>query len=534
MASRTWGAARACARRLALLGQEEARFASAAATAEAPATRALVGGARQLRGCYGAAANAGIMATYRSREWEIVGSGVAARPLSSTASAGGATKKKKKIVPFPLAQTGEGIAECEIIKWFVSAGDTVDQFEPICEVQSDKANIEITSRHAGVVKKVCFEPGDIAEVGATLVELEVEVEEGEEEAEEEQEQEEALAAAPSAGAQSAAPSTGSVLASPAVRRVARERGIDLAQVSGTGKGGRILKEDVISHDAAAPGSQAPAPGGQPTQAAPAPHKQRAEEDLVLPLKGYTRAMFYSMQKTLEVPHFGFHEELNVEHLMQLRKVCKAEFERKLATDNTLSRKQDGHSHPVEVDYSKAKLTMMPFLLKALSLALDDFPVMNSSVDEANKAIVQHARHNIGCAMNTPFGLVVPNVKDVANKSVMQVALELHRLQVLAQTNHLSPDDIGGGTITVSNIGTIAGTYASPLVHVPEVAIVALGRAQYLPRYEHNESEVPVKTPVMPLSWSADHRVVDGATLASFCKVWKSYLESPDKMILHLS
>ena len=93
---------------------------------------------------------------------------------------------------------------------------------------------------------------------------------------------------------------------------------------------------------AAPGSQAPAPGGQPTQAAPAPHKQRAEEDLVLPLKGYTRAMFYSMQKTLEVPHFGFHEELNVEHLMQLRKVCKAEFERKLATDNTLSRKQDGH------------------------------------------------------------------------------------------------------------------------------------------------------------------------------------------------
>ena len=192
MASRTWGAARACARRLALLGQEEARFASAAATAEAPATRALVGGARQLRGCYGAAANAGIMATYRSREWEIVGSGVAARPLSSAASAGGATKKKK-IVPFPLAQTGEGIAECEIIKWFVSAGDTVDQFEPICEVQSDKANIEITSRHAGVVKKVCFEPGDIAEVGATLVELEVEVEEGEEEAEEEQEQEEALA-----------------------------------------------------------------------------------------------------------------------------------------------------------------------------------------------------------------------------------------------------------------------------------------------------------------------------------------------------
>ena len=214
-------------------------------------------------------------------------------------------------------------------------------------------------------------------------------------------------------------------------------------------------------------------------------------------------MFYSMQKTLEVPHFGFHEELNVEHLMQLRKVCKAEFERKLATDNTLSRKQDGHSHPVEVDYSKAKLTMMPFLLKALSLALDDFPVMNSSVDEANKAIVQQARHNIGCAMNTPFGLVVPNVKDVANKSVMQVPsssiapgsgpdqppvagrywrCDHHRVQ---HRHHR-------GDLRISTRPRPRGCHSRS------------GAAQYLPRYEHNESEVPVKTPVMPLSWSADH------------------------------
>jgi len=450
----------------------------------------------------------------------------------------------KRVIPFPLAQTGEGIAECEIIKWFVAVGDTVEQFEPICEVQSDKANIEITSRHSGVIKSICFEPGDIAEVGATLVEIEVESdgEEHEEEAsgggsgaieaEASAAEPESTSAKPAeAAASPAAGRSGPVLASPAVRRVAREHNIDLAQVQGTGPKGRILKEDVVAHGKA--GAE-PVGMSKPAQGAKAaPATEAAAEDVIVPLKGYTRAMFYSMQKTLDVPHFGFHEELNVENLMQLRKVCKPEFERKLANDTSLSKRQDGHSHPVAVDYSQAKLTMMPFLLKALSLALEDFPVMNSSVDEGAKAIVQHAQHNIGCAMNTPFGLVVPNVKNVAKKSVMDIALELFRLQVLAQSNHLSPEDISGGTITVSNIGTIAGTYASPVVHVPEVAIVALGRAQNLPRFE-GDGDVLKKTPIMPLSWSADHRVVDGATLASFCKVWKSYLESPDKMILHLS
>ena len=457
------------------------------------------------------------------------------RTLSSAGS--------KRVIPFPLAQTGEGIAECEIIKWFVAVGDTVEQFEPICEVQSDKANIEITSRHSGVIKSICFEPGDIAEVGATLVEIEVESD-GEEYEEASggdsgASQVETSAAEPEstsvkpaeAAASPAAGRSGPVLASPAVRRVAREQNIDLALVQGTGPKGRVLKEDVLAHgkaDAKPVGMSKPDEGAKT-----APATEAAAEDVIVPLKGYTRAMFYSMQKTLDVPHFGFHEELNVENLMQLRKVCKPEFERKLANDTSLSKRQDGHSHPVAVDYSQAKLTMMPFLLKALSLALVDFPVMNSSVDEGAKAIVQHAQHNIGCAMNTPFGLVVPNVKNIANKSVMDIALELFRLQVLAQSNHLSPEDISGGTITVSNIGTIAGTYASPVVHVPEVAIVALGRAQNLPRFE-GDGDVLKKTPIMPLSWSADHRVVDGATLASFCKVWKSYLESPDKMILHLS
>ena len=440
-------------------------------------------------------------------------------------------QKKSKLISFPLAQTGEGIAECEIIKWFIKVGDKVEQFEPICEVQSDKANIEITSRHSGTVKTICFEPGDIAEVGATLIEMEVVQEEEEEE---EGEGESGEIGAPEETEDSSASkaevsspekvSGTHVLASPAVRRVAREMGINLADVKGTGPQGRIVKEDVTNHSKPAEAEEGEA----------AHRETAAAEDTVLPLKGYTRAMFYSMQKTLEVPHFGFHEELNAEHLMQLKKVCKLEFERKLAHDSSLNKTQDKHSHPVLVDYSKAKLTMMPFLFKALSLALDDYPILNSSVDEEGKRVIQHGRHNIGCAMNTPFGLVVPNVKDVARKSVMDIALELHRLQVLAQSNHLSPDDINSGTITVSNIGTVAGTYASPLIHVPEVAIVALGRAQYLPRYDPNDESSGVKrTPIMPLSWSADHRVVDGATLASFCKVWKSYLESPDKMILHL-
>ena len=507
--------------------------AAAAASAEVPReAEALLGGRRRAHGA------PPVQQQTKSPSLRDRGLPLAPRLFSSSAS-----RQSTKIVPFPLAQTGEGIAECEIIKWFIGVGDTVEQFDPICEVQSDKANIEITSRHAGTVRTICFEEGDIAEVGATLIEIEVAEEVGGDdvaedaprsgdEAGEAETREDAASLAP-APAQPEPAQKSAVLASPAVRRVARETGVDLSAVTGTGPRGRILKENVLEHGKDAASAVAP-PKPSPPASRP---REEDQEDLVLPLKGYTRAMFYSMQKALEVPHFGFHEELVVDNLMHLKAACKPEFERKLASDALHERRQDGaHSHPVLVDYTKAKLTMMPFLFKALSLALEDFPVINSSVDPEGKAIVQHARHNIGCAMNTPFGLVVPNVKNVAKKSVMDIAMDLYRLQVLAQSNHLSPEDINGGTITVSNIGTIAGTYASPLIHVPEVAIVALGRAEYLPRYAEDGGggEPKLKrTPVMPLSWNADHRVVDGATLASFCKVWKSYLESPDKMILHL-
>ncbi|KAI7842438.1 hypothetical protein COHA_004077 [Chlorella ohadii] len=412
---------------------------------------------------------------------------------------------------FRLAQTGEGIKECELVQWFVQEGDEVEEFGRVCEVQSDKATIEISSPYAGVVRKLHHKPGDVVQVGDVLADIHTG---GDEEAPAAAASSGAAAAAgghaPRQAGGAAAPSfaaagvqysssgdeqawEGKVLTSPAVRHLAKQYGINLSQVPATGPGGRVLKGDVLAYiegmgGAATAGAAGASGVGGPSAAAAeqaaaaaAPSAAAAGEEsmepVVVQLRGYRKAMVRHMTASAAIPHFHFCEE-------------------------------------------------------AAGLALRDWPFLNASLSADQGSVACHRHVNIGVAMATPHGLVVPNIKHVQSKTVLEIAAELVRLQDAAAANHLSQADISGGTFTISNIGTIGGTYATPLVNPPEVAIMAVGRVQRLPRFAEDGFTV-VPSSIMSMSLGADHRVVDGAALAGFASTWRQYVESPGRLLLHL-
>ena len=414
-------------------------------------------------------------------------------------------------VPFLLADIGEGIAEVEIMSWHVKEGDTVAAFDDICSVQSDKASVDITSRYDGVVTKVHYEVGDMASVGTPLIDIEVEGE-GEEagDAGESKADSEPAAASASAAAAAAASSSspaskgsaaaaGKALATPAVRRLAKEHDIDISHIEGTGKAGRVLKGDILAF---INGTQAAAPASTPA-AAPLPvvtAQSRRE-----PIRGITRLMVTSMKAALQVPHFGYNDEVDMSQLVQLKPALAELTEEK-------------------------RISYMPVMLKAASIALSEFPVLNSSISSDEQEQIFHGEHNIGVAMDTPRGLLVPNIKNCEQRSVLEIAQELGRLQELGRQNKLGEEDLSGGTFTLSNIGAIGGTYASPVLMVPQVAIGALGKIQRLPRFVNDSSTEVEEKFIMNVSWSADHRVIDGATMATFSNRWKAMLENPGIMV----
>ncbi|KXN65021.1 hypothetical protein CONCODRAFT_20930 [Conidiobolus coronatus NRRL 28638] len=439
-----------------------------------------------------------------------------------------------KVVPFNLADIGEGITECELIQWFVKEGDDISQFDRICEVQSDKASVEITSRFDGKIKALHYKQGDMAQVGAPLIDIDVS---GHIEAE--------SFDAPSSPAKESEiqPSSHPVsfssepekptkpqpahlqtFATPAVRRVAKENNVDLSQVTGTGKDGRILKEDVLNY-VKNPQAATASTTSAPAQSASTPITQIVEDE-IRPLSGIQRAMFKTMTKSLQIPHFGFKEEIVVDPMNLVRK----QINEQLA--------QLSNPHAIK------KISYMPIMIKALSIALKDYPVLNSQLlngEDASKAqLLYRGRHNIGVAMDTPGGLVVPNIKDVQNKSIIEIATELSRLQEAGKTNSISAADLKDGTISLSNIGVIGGTYLSPVVVSTEVCICAVGKIRKLPRFvtetdylTGKEVEKVIPQNIMEMSWTADHRVIDGATMARFAVRWKSLLENPTSLLAEL-
>ncbi|KAL0038602.1 hypothetical protein WJX77_012471 [Trebouxia sp. C0004] len=451
------------------------------------------------------------------------------------------------VVQFPLAQTGEGIKECELTEWYVEQGSRVEEFQKICEVQSDKAAVEITSRYAGMIKKRHHTVGDVVQVGSPLVDIEVTEETSTQDGAAVQTETvpptpSEVDDAPVASVRQKSPPGYKVFASPATKHLAKENSINLAAVTGTGPEGRITREDVLlvleqqahsavskqpspassevpsapstssQHPSAASVSPVSSPGTVPDPSPPtegAAPKSLHSDSTIIPLRGYKRAMVKSMVAAGAIPHFHLCDELDMRAMMSLR--------HRIKDDSVL---QGVH------------LTFLPIMIKALSAALEEFPIVNSSLNDKADALLQHSSHNIGVAMATPSGLVVPNIKNVQHRNVASIAAELVRLQKDAAIGRVNQSDVMGGTVSISNIGTIGGTYATPLVNSPEIAIVALGKVRHLPRFA-TDGEVE-KAALMNISWGADHRVLDGATLAEFSNKWKQYIEQPDMLLLRLT
>lgn len=423
------------------------------------------------------------------------------------------------IVQFKLSDIGEGIMEVTVKEWFVKEGDRVSQFDSICEVQSDKASVTITSRYDGVIRKLYYDADATALVGKALVDIETE-------SGSEVIQEEDVVETPAMAREEHTHQEikgHKTQATPAVRRLAMENNIKLSEVVGTGRDGRILKEDILNYLAkqtgailppapplAPPPAQATPLAARPATMAPpaTPTPVFTGKDVTEPIKGFQKAMVRTMTAAMKIPHFGYCDQVDLSRLVTLRSELQP-----LAQGRGL------------------KISYMPFFIKATSLSLLHFPILNSSVDEGCQNITYKASHNIGLAMDTSQGLLVPSVKNVQLLSIFQIAQELNRLQLLGAAGQLGTAELGGGTFTLSNIGSIGGTYAKPVILPPEVAIGALGKIQVLPRFNAAGQVVPAH--IMNVSWSADHRVIDGATMCRFSNMWKDFLENPASMVLDL-
>ncbi|KAI1356513.1 2-oxoacid dehydrogenase acyltransferase [Xylaria sp. FL0043] len=468
---------------------------------------------------------------------------VAARDFHST-------RKMQAIKPVLLADIGEGIVECEIIQWFVEPEARVEEFSPLCEVQSDKASVEITSRFAGVVKKLYYEAGEMAKVGKPFVDIDILGDAKKEDLDaltapvpstdnaSEPLNNESLSRPPpedqrseqtpisktqpeETGPQSLPQerNTFKSLATPAVRHLCKELNVEITDVNGTGKGGRVLKEDIYKFvEARDSGKQTTQPTRAmleaPSAAFTATEKQT---ETTVALTNTQQQMFKAMTRSLSIPHFLYADEIDFSQLYELRQRLNKVL---------LQSAKEGEI---------SKVSYLPFIIKAVSLALYKYPTLNARVDidaqTSKPTLVHRSQHNIGVAMDTPVGLLVPVIKNVGAKNVMSIASELAGLQSRAAAGKLSVQDLSGGTITVSNIGNIGGTYLSPVIVEKEVAILGIGRIRTVPAFDKDDRVI--KKQVCNFSWSADHRVVDGATMARAAEIVRQIVEEPDSMILHL-
>ncbi|AEG11521.1 Dihydrolipoyllysine-residue (2-methylpropanoyl)transferase [Shewanella baltica OS183] len=434
-------------------------------------------------------------------------------PVAAT-TANTSSSSSVSIEEFLLPDIGEGIVECELVEWLVSEGDWVEEDQPIADVMTDKALVQIPAIKAGKIAKLHYRKGQLAKVHAPLFAIEVEQAAS---APATTNTDTVANAAPTAQIVSAEPARqGKALASPAVRRMARSLDIDLSQVPGTGKHGRVYKEDItrfqqgasnVSASSATQVKEAPVQATQASQTQVPTSTVTQRADTVEPIRGVKAVMARMMVESVSsIPHFTYCEEFDLTDLVALRESMK-----------------------VKYSSDEVKLTMMPFFMKSMSLALSQFPVMNSQVNADCTELTYKARHNIGMAVDSKVGLLVPNIKDVQDKSILEVAAEITRLTQAARSGRVAPADLKDGTISISNIGALGGTVATPIINKPEVAIVALGKLQTLPRF-NAKGEVEARQ-IMQVSWSGDHRVIDGGTIARFCNLWKQYLEQPQEMLL---
>ena len=458
------------------------------------------------------------------------GSGPAEAALAASAApaASAPAAPAAGVFQFKLPDIGEGIAEGEIVKIDVKVGDTIAEDDILFEVQNDKSVEEIPSPVSGTITAVLVSEGTVARVGDVIVEIAAEgvapV---------------AAPSAPAAPAASPAPAVAPaqptgvpaasnpgklVLAMPSVRQYAREKGVDITAVVPTGKGGRVTREDIDNFGGApvaapaveaAPAAQAAAPALAPAAPAapaakPEPAKpfvgsaEREERVKLTPMrKAISKAMVNSKHTA---PHVTLHDQVEVSKLWDHRK----KFKDVAAAQGT-------------------KLTFLPYVVKALAVAMKKYPVLNASIDDATQEIVYKNYINIGIATDTDLGLFVPNIKDANTKSMFGIADEINALAAKAHEGKLTAADMGHGTITISNIGSVGGGWFTPVINYPEVAILGVGTIVREPVINENDEIVIGRN--MKLSLSFDHRIVDGATAQKAMNELKRLLADPELLLM---
>lgn len=438
---------------------------------------------------------------------------------------------------FKLPELGEGIHEGEIVKWHVKPGDQVEEDQVIMEVQNDKAVVEVPSPVKGKVLELKVTEGTVCVVGDPLIAFEAE---GElpnlpdhghaEEAPAAPAQaatpaaaETPAPAAPASAATTPAPAAAQidrkhVLATPSVRKYAREKGVQLAVVPGSGKLGHITREDVdrfLAGGTAPQTAQAPAAEAVPATtnaasaaAAPTVHytAQAGEVEERVPLKGIRKAIAKAMVKSAyTAPHVTIFDEVDVTELVNLRKQGKPLAEAK-----------------------GIKLTYLPFIVKAVVAGLKKFPELNASLDDEKQEIIFKKYYNIGIATSTDEGLLVPVVKAADRKSIFEVAAEISDLAVKARDRKATADELKGSTFSITNIGSAGGMFFTPVINYPEVAILGVGRISEKPIVKNGEIVV---AQMLHLSLSFDHRLIDGEPAQRFMNYLKQLLENPTLLVM---
>lgn len=419
---------------------------------------------------------------------------------------------------FYMPDIGEGVVEGEIVGWKVKEGDTVKLDQPLVEVMTDKATVELPSPRAGVIKKINFKDGAICPVGKVLVVIE---ETGAAQAATPP----PVHAAPAHGKPAAhAPvatrpaangqgggiqivdATGHrerVLATPATRKLARQLGVEIGRVPATGKHGRVTTEDVKRFD----GNGAGALVKHQTPVASAKSALGYAEERV-PLRGMRKRIAEAMARSVHTAaHFTYVEEIDMTELVAVRERAKAK-----AAERGV------------------KLNYLPFIVKAVCAGLKKFPALNASLDEATQEIVLKKYYNIGIAAQGPNGLVVSTVRDADLRSIFDISREIDRLGEAVRTNTATRDDLTGSTFTVSSLGKLGGVLATPIINFPEVAIVGVHKIEEKPAVRGGQIVI---RHLMNLSISVDHRLADGWDGAMFLQEVKTLLEDPTTMFMEM-
>jgi pyruvate dehydrogenase E2 component (dihydrolipoamide acetyltransferase) len=423
---------------------------------------------------------------------------------------------------FRLPDIGEGVVEGEVVKWLVKTGDTVREDQPMVEVMTDKATVEIPSPKAGVIKEIRALEGKMCAVGAVMVVIE-EAESAAKKPEPPTAKEERqfltktpntnggghnILKLPTPNVQQVTASSGKVLATPATRKLARDLGVDLAAVSATGENGRITKEDVQAHAQGGTTSHAGGPQIATARAyAPQP-TARAEGDERVPFRGVRKKIAENMHRSRQTAaHFTYVEECDMTELVALRKRAK-----KRAEERGL------------------KLSFLPFIVKAVCAGLKKFPIVNSTLDEQAQEIVLRKRYHVGVAAASDAGLIVPVLKDADQMSLFDMAAKLDELSEKAKTGKASRDELTGSTFTISSLGTLGGVLATPIINYPEVAILGVHKIKQAPVVR--DGQIVIRD-VMNLSISLDHRIVDGYEGAQFLQHVIGLLEDPTLMFMEM-